>query len=95
MEIHQQESGSEGTFFIGKKDQPSGELAYQRFGNTMIIEHTEVADELRGKGVGKQLLKSAVAFARKNKIKIVATCSFAKSVFDQTPEYHDVLEDNQ
>jgi predicted GNAT family acetyltransferase len=57
----------------------------------MIIEHTEVDDSLAGKGVGMDLLNTAVEYARSKRIKIIPLCPFAKSVFDKKPELHDVL----
>ena len=57
----------------------------------IIIDHTEVSDRLRGKGAGLQLVTAAVDYARENKIKILPLCTFAKSVFDRTPTFHDVL----
>ncbi|MGQ0654427.1 MAG: GNAT family N-acetyltransferase [Betaproteobacteria bacterium] len=41
---------------------------------------------------GARLVKAAVAWARAEKMQIVALCPFAKSVFDRTPEYGDVLK---
>ena len=57
----------------------------------MIIEHTEVNEELRGQNVGLQLVKTAVEFARANNIKIIPLCPFANSVFKRKPEFADVL----
>jgi uncharacterized protein len=34
---------------------------------------------------------AAVDYARKNQIKVIPLCRFAKSVFDKTPEIKDVL----
>lgn len=59
----------------------------------MIIDHTEVGDELRGTGAGKELVKAAVEYARQNNIKILPLCPFANAVFKKTPEYADVLSD--
>ena len=59
--------------------------------NKMIIEHTEVSEELKGKNVGNQLAHTAVEYARTNNIKIVPLCPFASSVFKKKPEYADVL----
>ena len=46
------------------------------FGRKMIIEHTEVSDELRGQNVGYQLVHTAVEYARANNIKIIPLCPF-------------------
>jgi uncharacterized protein len=55
------------------------------------IDHTEVSDELRGQGVGRKLLDALVAWARAENIKLVPSCSYARSVFDKDPTIRDVL----
>ena len=57
----------------------------------IIIDHTEVGQSLKGKGIGLQLVKAVVAHARESKIKILPLCPFAKSVFDKKEELRDVL----
>lgn len=57
----------------------------------IIIDHTEVNPGNEGKGFGKKMVTKAVEFARNKRIKIVPLCSFAKSVFNKTPEFRDVL----
>ena len=57
----------------------------------MIIEHTEVSDELRGQNIGYELVHAGVEYARTNHIKIVPLCTFAHSVFKKKPEFADVL----
>ena len=84
--------GNKGMFYVGQDGNILAELVYTKpAGDKMIIEHTEVSDELGGKGVGKQLVHTAVEYARNNNIKIIPLCPFAKKVFDRTPEWHDVL----
>jgi hypothetical protein len=68
-------------------------MTYSKAGDNMIIiDHTDVSDNLRGQGAGKQLVMKAVEYARSNNIKILPLCPFAKSVFDKTPEIGDVLK---
>ena len=57
----------------------------------IIIDHTEVNPGNEGKGFGKKMVTKAVEFAREKGIKILPICPFAKSVFDKTPEFRDVL----
>ena len=57
----------------------------------IIIDHTEVNPGNEGKGFGKKMVTKAVEFAREEGIKIFSICPFAKSVFDKTPEFRDVL----
>jgi predicted GNAT family acetyltransferase len=57
----------------------------------IIIDHTEVNPGNNGKGFGKKMVEKAVLFAREKNLKIIPLCPFAKSVFDKTPEFRDVL----
>lgn len=92
MLIQQKDNGRKGMFYVGEESEPLAALVYSMAAPTkMVIEHTEVSDELRGKNVGYQLVHAAVEYARTNNIKIVPLCPFARSVFKKKPEFADVL----
>lgn len=92
MLIQQKDNGHKGMFYVGEENEPLAEMAYTMASpSKMIIDHTEVSDELRGKNVGYQLVHHVVEYARANNIKIIPLCPFAKSVFDKTPAFADVL----
>lgn len=92
MEIKHREIGSKGLFYIEIDNEKLAEMSYSKAGDKLIIiDHTEVSEKLKGKSAGKQLLQAAVDYARQHQIKILPLCPFAKSVFDKTPEYKDVL----
>lgn len=92
MNITQIEHGSKGAFVIKENNKLLAEMTYSKAGDKLIIiDHTDVSDVLRGKGAGKQLVSAAVEFARKQGIKILPLCPFAKAIFDKTPAYKDVL----
>ena len=56
----------------------------------IIVDHTGVADELKGKKVGRKLVDKIVEYAREENLKIIPQCSFVKKVFEENPEYEDV-----
>ncbi len=95
MKIQQQQNGNKGNFFVGDEKEPLAIMTYRMpAADKMIIDHTEVSDELRGKNIGYQLVHTAVEFARAGNIKIVPLCPFAASVFKKKPEFADVLADH-
>jgi hypothetical protein len=96
MLIQQKQDGSKGSFYVEENGIILAEMTYSMTGTTLlIIDHTEVSDELRGKNVGYQLVHTAVEYARTNHIKILPLCPFAKSVFDKKgAEFEDVLRGN-
>ena len=93
MEIQTEQSSSKGSFYIEENGKRLAEMTFSKAGDTtLIIDHTEVSDVLRGKNVGKQLVAFAVDYARKNNLKIIPLCPFTKAVIDKTKEYQDVLK---
>ena len=79
-------------FYVGQDGAILAEMVYTMPSpNKMIIEHTEADTSLEGKGVGKQLVRTAVEYARNHDIKIIPLCPFAKSVFERVKEWQDVL----
>lgn len=93
MEIRHLELGAKGAFVVERNGARLAEMVYSKAGaERIIIEHTEVSEELKGQGAGKQLVAAAVEYARKNKLKIIPLCPFASSVFARVKEYTDVLD---
>ena len=92
MLIQNKKVGTKGIFFVEQDGNILAEMVYTLpSANKMIIEHTEVSDELKGQNVGNQLLHTAVEYARTHNMKIIPLCPFANSVFKKKPEYADVL----
>ncbi|MGO4728968.1 GNAT family N-acetyltransferase [Paenibacillus sp. 2KB_22] len=56
-----------------------------------IIDHTLVENAYRGQGLGDELIKAMVEYAREKGIKILPLCPFAKGRFERISEYADVL----
>ncbi len=92
MEIKHSEHTHKGSFYIEKNGALLAEMTYSLAGpGKMIVDHTAVSDELRGQGVGNLLVDAVVSYSRDNNIKIIPLCPFARSVFNRTPSYEDVL----
>lgn len=91
MNIEHEAQGHRGAFFITQAGKRLAELTYTVAGTRVILDHTDVDDALRGTGAGKKLVAAAVDWARKEKRPLLALCPFARSVFDKTPEFRDVL----
>ncbi|MEO6831603.1 MAG: GNAT family N-acetyltransferase [Chitinophagaceae bacterium] len=92
MNIQQKTNTDGGHFFYEEGGKELAGMYYSKISDNQIsIDHTEVDDSLAGKGVGKILLESTVAFARKNGLSITPICTYAKHVMDKNAEtYKDV-----
>jgi predicted GNAT family acetyltransferase len=92
MKIQRQQHGKRGAFFIEKDGEWIAEMTYAREGaRKMVIDHTEVDESMKGKGIGKKLVEVAVKYARANNLLIKPTCPFVKSVLEKSEDYEDVL----
>ena len=84
--------GNKGFFYIDVDGKHEAMMTFVFAGDKqIIIDHTEVNPENKGKNFGKKMVAKAVEYAREKGIKILPLCPFAKSVFDKTPEFRDVL----
>ena len=92
MQIQRDEHGQRGAFYIDEDGEWIAELTYIKHNGTMTIDHTEIDDKLRGEGIGQDMVKAAVEYARQNDLKIKADCPYARKVIERTPELKDVLE---
>ena len=85
LEIKHKDNGKKGEFFVGEDNQHLAEMAYTWAGESMlIIDHTDVSDELRDQ---------VVEMARSKNVKVIPLCPFSKSVFDKDESIRDVLKD--
>ena len=61
-------------------------LAYDLSDGRLVLIHTEVPSTLEGRGIGGQLVQAAVAFARREQLKVVPLCPFARTYLRRHPE---------
>ncbi|ATR77949.1 GNAT family N-acetyltransferase [Moraxella osloensis] len=73
-----------------QKDGQIAYLSYQQQGDKLVYDHTIVPDELGGQGIGKQLAKHALDYAREQGKKVVPACSFVANFMQKNPEYNDL-----
>ena len=84
--IEREELNGAHEFVLRIDGQRLGFLEYTRPDvGVMRIEYVEVSPELRGTGLGKQLVEKAVAFARDASLRVVPICSYARAVIDRDP----------
>ena len=84
--------GQDGYFKAVEDETEAGRMTYLWLDKTkIIIDHTTVSPDFKGRNIGKQLLMEGVKFARENNLTIIPQCPFAKSVFEKQIEIQDVI----
>lgn len=94
MHIQHEESEIRGRhFIIDDAGNMVAEITYAvQHPNVMVVDHTEVAEDLQGQQIGQQLVESVVEHARAKGRKVVPVCPFAKVVIDRHADMQDVLQ---
>ncbi|MDY0407503.1 GNAT family N-acetyltransferase [Virgibacillus soli] len=79
-------------FFIGETEEnPIAEITFIKEGNTLIVNHTYVSNDLRGQGVAAKLVEHVINYAKNENKKIIPTCSYVATYFKRHPQASDVL----
>jgi uncharacterized protein len=62
------------------------ELVYRRHGDRLVLIHTEVPEELGGRGIGGKLVTAAIDEAAAEGLTVVPLCPFARSWMERHPD---------
>lgn len=65
---------------------------YRLRDGVMILPHTEVPDAFAGHGVGGQLARAALSYAREQGLEVIPTCPFVAGYIAKHPEWHDIVQ---
>ncbi len=61
-------------------------LEYRLREHAINFVHTEVPHSLRGRGLGKQLVRAALEYAREHQLTVIPSCPFVKTYLARHPE---------
>lgn len=91
-QIHREDNPSGGRYTLRVAAGPA-EMTFSRVSpQLIIIDHTEVADGLRGTGAGQRLAANAVEDARTGGWMIMPLCPFMNAQAQRHPEWSDVIK---
>ena len=62
-------------------------VQYEPGDGEIIITHTIVPGEIGGRGIGGELVREALEFARSEGSRVVLRCSYAEGYVKKHPEY--------
>jgi predicted GNAT family acetyltransferase len=64
---------------------------YRLVGRRLVLLHTEVPEELRGRGIGSRLARGELDLARERGLEVVPLCPFIAAYVRRHPEYLDLV----
>ncbi len=69
-----------------------GECEFDVNNSNWVITHTGVRESYEGQGIAKKLVKCVIEEARKNQVKIIPLCSYAKKLMTEQEDYQNILQ---
>ena len=89
IEIKHDTKGQE---FVISLQGDTAELSYARPRQDVIdFQHTFVPESFQGRGMAFKLIKHGLDYARKEGLKVVATCEAVQVYLDRNPSEKDLL----
>jgi predicted GNAT family acetyltransferase len=86
--IHRNETAHRFEAAFGKK---IAKIDYAQSNGLLNLLHTEVPKERQGQGIGSDLARAALEYARAEKLDVIPTCPFVSSYIRRHPEYLDIV----
>jgi len=71
-----------------------GQVAYLEYtvaGHVLGLNHTEIPEAMRGTGVASELARTALDWARENRMQVDVICPFVTEYLGRHPEYSDLV----
>jgi predicted GNAT family acetyltransferase len=88
----QDQPGSEGgRYVLQTGGQDAAHIDYRLADGRMDFQHTVVAPQYEGQGVGSRLARFALDDARGRGLGVVPTCEFIAAFIERHPEYEDIV----
>jgi len=75
-----------------EQDGQIGYLEFETDGHGWLtIWHTEVPKDLRGKGIGLELVTTALQYAKENSLRVDVICPLANHLVEKHPEFKALI----
>jgi predicted GNAT family acetyltransferase len=70
----------------------AGAIVYKRFGDRVVIRHTVIEPQFRGRGLGTTLVRAFLDELRAGGNKLTNYCGFVADYISDNPEYRDIVD---
>jgi predicted GNAT family acetyltransferase len=64
---------------------------YRIHGGEMVMTHTFTPPESRGQGIAEKLVRAALDYARREKLRVVPACSYVDGFIRRHPEFQSLV----
>ena len=77
--------------FVATVSDVDAELEYEQRGQVIRLTHTGVPPAISGRGVGSDLVRTALEYARAKGLRVMPSCGYAAAYIERHPGYADLV----
>jgi uncharacterized protein len=77
--------------FEAHVDGETAVLLYRREGDTITFIHTRVPNGIGRHGIGSELVRTGLEFAKSQSLKVIPLCPFVAAYIGSNPEYSGLV----
>lgn len=88
--MHDVRHNEPGSRFEIELDGKHAVAEYERRGEALVFTHTEVPPEYRHRGIGGELARAGLEYARREGVKVVPQCPFIAAYIREHPEFAEL-----
>jgi uncharacterized protein len=81
-------------FEIRAGEEVAGFIEYHRRPDLIAFVHTSIDPRFEGQGLGSQLVRTALAEARSDRLAVLPFCPFVRGYISAHPEYLDLVPED-
>ena len=70
-------------------------INYRQTNDVINLIHTEVSEELEGKGAASALVKKTLKYLEEHQLKMVPSCSYVQHYLHRHPEWYRIVADKE
>ena len=89
MDVSHDEEGHR--YLLRSDGEHVGLIDYRPQGDTLVMHHTEIRPDARGRGLGAVLVRGALTDVREAGKRVVPSCWYVREFIEANPEFADVL----
>jgi predicted GNAT family acetyltransferase len=91
MDVQVQDNPGRGRFEILVGGEVAGLAAYRRRDGRVVVTHSEIDPEFRGRGLAGELARQTLDTIRERGEQVVPLCPFFAKYISEHPEYDDIV----
>lgn len=91
MKKHELVNNKQDSCFEFHIDEEIAKIDYAQAGSAIALTHTEIPHNLRGRGIGTELVESVLEYIDGQDMKVIPLCGFVAGYIQEHPQWKRIV----